>query len=320
MDRITFGVIVPVGRRLELAGIPNVHTKWLATVAAATRAEELGYDSVWVYDHLHNVPTPAHETVFESWMVLSALTQHTTRVRLGHMVACNLERSPALVAKMAATLDVASAGRFELGLGAGWDEGELRAYGFDFPSARERVDRLAEAVQAIKAMWTDPDASFDGRYYRLAGAQCDPKPLQRPHPPVWIGGAGEQRTLRVVAEHADCSNFGGTPEEFRHKCDVLANHCRDVGRDYDTILKSWQHDALLRETDAEIAELGSLDIWGADPEVWRAGNLVGTPAQVCERVQQYVDVGCRAFAIWPSDYPSHETLTLFAEQVIPEFS
>src|SRR5581483_2162035 len=300
-------MIVPIGRRLELREIANPHTKWLATVAAARRAEELGYDSVWIYDHLHNVPVPSHETVFESWTTVAALTQHTERVRLGHLVACNLLRSPALVAKMAATVDVMSGGRFDWGIGAGWDEGETRAYGFDFPSPRERLDRLEEAVQVVKAMWTEPDATFTGRYYEIEGAQCDPKPIQQPHPPVWIGGAGERRTLRIVAEHADCSNFGGTVEEFAHKCSVLADHCRDVGRDYATITKTWEHDALLRESEAEIAEAGSRDIWGKSPDDWRAANLVGTPAQVCERIQQYVDAGCRAFVIWPSDYPSHET-------------
>jgi F420-dependent oxidoreductase-like protein len=316
---VSFGLILPVGRRMELRDVPHPETKWLATTAAAHRAEELGYDSVWVYDHLHNVPDPAHETVFESWATLAALSQQTFRVRLGHMVACNLVRPPALVAKMAATLDVISGGRLELGLGAGWDEGELRAYGFDFPGARERVDRLAEALDVIRAMWTETDATYDGTYYRLAGAHCDPKPLQQPHPPVWIGGGGERRTLRVVAERADCSNFGGTPEEFAHKCEVLASHCRDIGRDPETIVKSWQHDALVRESAAEIEAAGSLDIWGGSPDEWRAANLVGTPEQVCDRIQRYIDAGCRAIVIWPSDYPSHETLTHFANQVIPEF-
>ena len=304
---------------MELRDIPRPETKWLATMAAAQRAEELGYDSVWVYDHLHNVPEPAHETVFEAWTVLSAVSQITTRVRLGHMVACNLFRSPALVAKVAATLDVISGGRLEFGLGAGWDEGELRAYGYDFPGPRERIDRLGEAVDVVRAMWTQPDATVEGHYYAVRGAQCDPKPLQQPHPPIWIGGGGEKRTLRVVAERADVSNFGGTPEEFAHKCEVLAGHCRDVGRDPESIVNSWQHDALLRESAAEIDEFGSLDIWGSSPEAWRDANLVGTPEQVCERIQRYIDAGCGAFTIWPSDYPSHETLTLFAQQVIPHF-
>jgi len=319
MAGIAFGAILPVGRRLELIDIPLPHTKWLATVAAAQRAEELGYDSVWVYDHLHNVPTPMRETVFESWMTLAALSQETSRVRLGHLVACNLLRSPALVAKMAATVDVMSGGRVDFGLGAGWDEGETRAYGFEFPGPRERIERLEEAVQIVKTMWTTADATFAGRHYEIKGAQCDPKPLQAPHPPVWIGGAGERRTLRVVAEHADWSNFGGTPEDFAHKSEVLAGHCRDVGRDFDTLQRSWEHDCFVRESEADVLETGSLDIWGSAPEAWRAANLVGTPAQVCERVQQYVDAGCRAFMIWPSDYPSHETLTLFAQHVIPEF-
>jgi alkanesulfonate monooxygenase SsuD/methylene tetrahydromethanopterin reductase-like flavin-dependent oxidoreductase (luciferase family) len=235
------------------------------------------------------------------------------------MVACNLFRPPSLVAKMAATLDVVSGGRLDFGLGAGWDESEARAYGYAFPPAGERVDRLAEAIAVIRALWTVPDATLETRHYSVRGAQCDPKPLQEPAPPVWVGGAGERRTLRVVAERADWSNFGGTPEEWAHKREVLAAHCRDIGRDPADVLGSWQHDALIRESPAEVDAAGSLDVWGADPATWRAANLVGTPEQVCARVERYVRRGCRAFVIWPADYPSHETLTLFAERVIPEF-
>ena len=319
MARVTFGVIVPIGRRLELRDIVVPHTKWLATVAAAQRAEELGYDSVWVYDHLHNVPEPAHEAVFESWSTLAALSQHTERVRLGHMVACNLFRHPALVAKVAATLDVISGGRLDLGLGAGWDQGELRAYGYNFPSAGERIDRLAEAADVIRAMWTETDATVDGRYYSVRGAQCDPKPLQQPHPPIWIGGGGEQLTLRVVARHADRSNFGGKPDEFAHKCEVLKQHCKDVGRDYDEIAKTWSPELCIRETERELVDGGSRSFWGEPFESWRAGNLVGTPEQVAEKIQAYVDLGCTGFVPWCSDYPDTTSVQVFAEKVMPSF-
>jgi F420-dependent oxidoreductase-like protein len=317
---ISFGALLPIGRRLELSGIDAPVDKWATTVATATRAEELGYDSVWVYDHLHNVPVPSHETVFESWTALGALSQRTTRVRLGHMVGCNLLRNPALVAKMAATLDVISGGRVEWGIGTGWEEHELRAYGYDFPPPAERIGRVSEAIDIVRAMWTQPDATYDGRYYRVHGAQCDPKPLQQPHPPIWIGGAGEQLMLRVVARQADRSSFGGTPEEFAHKCAVLARHCRDAGRDVDEITKSWSHDVFVRDSEAEVDDIGSRGLWGEHPDEWRAANLVGTPEQVCERIQRYIEADCRAFVVWCADYPSHETLTLFAEKVIPEFT
>ena len=319
MTSISFGAILPIGRRLELRDIADVPAKWATTVETARTAEALGYDSVWVYDHFHNVPEPSHETVFESWTVLAALTQCTERVRLGQMVACNLARSPALVAKIAATVDVMSGGRLDWGIGAGWDERELRAYGYEFPSARVRVQMLDEAVDVVRALWTQPDATYAGRHFRLDGAQCDPNPIQQPHPPIWIGGAGERRTLRVVARQADCSNFGGSPREWAHKSEVLAAHCRDVGRDYDEITRTWSHDLLIRETEAEIDAAGSLDLWGASPEAWRDANLVGTPDQVAEQVQRYVDTGCRAFIVWCTDYPSHESLELFAKRVIPNF-
>jgi alkanesulfonate monooxygenase SsuD/methylene tetrahydromethanopterin reductase-like flavin-dependent oxidoreductase (luciferase family) len=153
----------------------------------------------------------------------------------------------------------------------------------------------------------------------VSGAQCDPKPVQDPHPPVWIGGGGEQLTLRVVARLADCSNFGGQPHEWAHKAEVLQQHCKDVGRDYDEIRKTWSAEIFIRETEAEVAEAGSRSVWGEPVDSWTAGNLVGTPEQVAEKVQTYVDLGCTGFIPWCNDFPADTTLRLFAEQVMPEF-
>lgn len=314
---LTFGVILPIGRRLELLGIPDPVAKWDTTVAIAQQAEALGYDSVWVYDHLHNVPAPSNETVFECWTALAALSQQTARVRLGHLVGNNLLRPPTLVAKMAATVDVMSRGRLEWGIGTGWDGSELEAYGYTLPPPRVRIDMVAEAVALVRALWTQSEVDHDGRYYSARGAQCDPKPVQRPHPPIWIGGAGERRMLRVVAELADRSNFGGSPSQWRHKSEVLTRHCEAVGRDPSSILRTWSHDAYLVEDERDLGDLRARGLWGEAPDEWRESNLVGTPDQVADRIREYAGHGCGGFLIWCADAPGTRTLELFAREVMP---
>ena len=315
---IVFGAFVPQGWKMELASIEGAAAKWAKAREIATRAEELGYDSVWVYDHVHNVPRPANEAVFECWTTIAAISQCTSRIRLGQMVGCNSYRNPALLAKITSTVDVVSGGRLDWGIGAGWYENEYRAYGYEFPEPKVRIGMLGETVEIVKALWTEPEVTFEGRHYRLHAAQADPKPLQDPHPPVWIGGGGEQLTLRVVARHADCSNFGGQPEQWAHKREVLQGHCRAVGRDEDTIRKTWSPEVFIRSTDAEVSAAGTRSLWGEPPERWRAGNLVGTPEQVCAKIQAYIDLGCTGFVPWCSDYPDTETLERFATEVMPE--
>jgi F420-dependent oxidoreductase-like protein len=304
---------------MELAGIDGAGEKWAKAVEIAELAEQLGYDTLFVYDHFHNVPRPAHEAVFECWTALAAISQRTSRIRLGQMVGCNSYRQPSLLAKITSTLDVVSGGRLDWGIGAGWYENEYRGYGYEFPAARDRIGMLRECVEIVRSMWTQPETSFDGTYYKLHRANCDPKPLQQPHPPIWIGGGGEQLTLRVVARFANCSNFGGKPQEWERKRDILRNHCRAVGRDADEIRMTWGPEVFLRETEAEIAEGGTRSLWGEPYESWREGNLVGTPEQVCEKIQRYVELGCRGFTPWCSDYPDTTTLELFAAKVMPEF-
>jgi len=211
---ITFGVFIPQGWKMELVKIPTAAEKWQASVDIAKRAEQLGFDSIWVYDHFHNVPRPAHEAVFECWTVMAAMSQITTKIRLGQMVGCALYRPPALLAKITSTLDVISGGRLDWGIGAGWYENEFRSYGYQFPVPKDRIGMLRETVEIVKMMWSQEEATYEGKYYQTSRANCDPKPLQNPHPPIWIGGGGEQLTLRVVAQHADYSNFGGSPEDF----------------------------------------------------------------------------------------------------------
>jgi F420-dependent oxidoreductase-like protein len=316
---VTFGVFMPQGWKMELSSIDGAEAKWARAVEIALLAEELGYDSLWLYDHFHNVPKPAHEAVFECWMTAAAISQRTSRIRIGQMVGCNSYRNPALLAKMTSTFDVISGGRLDWGIGAGWYQNEYEAYGYEFPAAKVRIGMLREAVEIVRSMWSETETSYEGKYFTLRRANCDPKPLQQPHPPILIGGGGEQLTLRVVARLADRSNFGGKPEEFAHKTEVLKQHCKDVGRDYDEIEKTWSPEVFVRETEQEIADAGSRSFWGEPFESWAAGNLVGTPEQVAERIRTYMDLGVTSFMPWCSDYPDDTTMRVLAQKVIPQF-
>jgi F420-dependent oxidoreductase-like protein len=319
MSELIFGVFMPQGWKMELSAIDGAEAKWAKAVEIALAAEELGYDSIWVYDHFHNVPRPAHEAVFECWTTIAAISQRTSRIRLGQMVGCNSYRNPGLLAKITSTVDVISGGRLDWGIGAGWYENEYRGYGYEFPKPKDRIGMLRESVEIVRSMWTQPETTYKGRYYELNRANCDPKPLQSPHPPIWIGGGGEQLTLRVVARYADRSNFGGKPEEWARKREILKGHCAAVGRDEAEIVKTWSPEVFIRETEREVAAAGTRSLWNEPVESWRAGNLVGTPEQVAEKVQTYLDLGCTGFIPWCSDYPDTETLELFATKVIPEF-
>jgi F420-dependent oxidoreductase-like protein len=319
MSKIIFGAFIPQGWKMELAGIDGAAAKWQKAVDIAVCAEELGYDSIWVYDHFHNVPRPSDEAVFECWTTMAAISQRTTRVRLGQMVGCTSYRQPSVLAKITSTIDVISGGRLDWGIGAGWYENEYKGYGFEFPRPKDRIGMLRECVEIVKSMWTQPETTYVGKYYQLSRANCDPKPLQSPHPPIWIGGGGEQLTLRVVARHADYSNFGGPPTEWARKREILKGHCAAVGRDEATIGKTWAPEMFIRSTEAEVRATGSRSLWGDPFDKWQANSLVGTPEQICEKVQAYVDLGCTGFIPWCSDYPDTETLALFATKVMPNF-
>jgi F420-dependent oxidoreductase-like protein len=315
-----FGVFMPQGWKMELVDVVGDAEKWNVAVDVALRAEELGFHSIWVYDHFHNVPRPAHEAVFECWTTMAAVSQRTSRIRLGQMVGCNSYRNPGLLAKITSTLDVISGGRLEWGIGAGWYENEYRGYGYEFPKPKDRIGMLRESVEIVKSMWTNVETTYDGKYYKTVRANCDPKPLQKPTPPVWIGGGGEQLTLRVVAEHADCSNFGGKPDEWARKREILKGHCAAVGRDESEIRKTWSPEVFIRSTEKELTERTKGGLWGDSVENWRDNNLVGTPEQVAEKIATYVKLGCSGFIPWCADYPDTETMELLATRVMPEFA
>ena len=308
-----FGVFIPQGWKMEYAGYGSATDQWHRSVEIAQMAERLGLDSVWVYDHFHNVPKPAHESVFECWTMMAAISQVTSTIRLGQMVGCNLYRPPTLLAKITSTLDVISGGRLDWGIGAGWYENECRGYGYAFPHPKERIGMLREAVEIVTSMWSERETTYSGKFYQTHRANCDPKPVQQPRPPIWIGGGGEQLTLRVVAQHADWSNFGGNPAEFMHKLDVLRQHCEKVGRDESKIRKSWSPEIAIRESDDELKELQRTSMRRESFEDWKAGNLVGSSAEVTDKIGQYLEMGCSGFIPWCVDYPESTSLEAFAE-------
>ena len=316
---VIFGVFMPQGWKMELSTIQGDEAKWQTAVDTALLAEKLGYHSIWVYDHFHNVPRPAHEAVFECWTTIAAISQRTSRIRLGQMVGCNSYRNPGLLAKITSTIDVISGGRLDWGIGAGWYENEYRGYGYEFPKPADRIGMLRESVEIVKSMWTNTETSYDGKYYKMVRANCDPKPLQKPNPPIWIGGGGEQLTLRVVAEHADCSNFGGKLDEWARKREILKGHCAAVGRDESEIRKTWSPEVFIRSSESELSQRTKGGLWGDSVENWRDNNLVGTPEQVSEKIAKYVALGCTGFIPWCADYPDTETLELLATKVMPNF-
>lgn len=201
-------------------------------VRIARTAEQTDCHALWASDHLLWDAHSEHRNCFEAWTLLTALAPLTTSLRLGTLVTCNSYRHPSLLAKTVACLDAISGGRIDCGIGAGWKELEYRAYGIPFPPVGQRIARLREAVQVMRRLWTRERASFQGQYYTVDDATCAPKPVQ-PQLPLWIGGQGEQKLLRLVAEEADGWNMvlGSTLEQVRHKMDVLRRHCDDVGRD-----------------------------------------------------------------------------------------
>jgi F420-dependent oxidoreductase-like protein len=247
-------------------------------------ADEAGFDHLWIFDHFNPIGgAPLDGVIWEGWTLLAAMAEATSRVRIGNMVTGNTYRHPGVLAKIATTVDHLSAGRLEFGIGAGWAEVEHTMLGLDFPGVGERLRRLDEACTVIKKLWTEERADFDGRYYHLTGALANPKPVQRPYPPIWIGGGGEQRTLRIVATHADVWNFAGGPVETAiHKVEVLERHCADVGRDPAEIRLSVQLrfngddvDLFLREVESfRQAGFTELVVIVAEPDSLRKAEAV----------------------------------------------
>jgi F420-dependent oxidoreductase-like protein len=286
-------------------------------------AERLGYDWASVGDHfLTNPVFGAQDTDpwNEAWVTLAALAEATARIRIGVLVTSVGYRHPALLAKMAATLDVIAGGRLEFGIGAGYLEAEYRMYGLPFPPSSVRIAQLDEAIQVCKLLWTQEHADFSGEHFTLTNAVCAPKPLQQPYPPIWIGGMGEQKTLRVVAQHADGWNAFPMPvPQLQHKLHVLRGHCDAVGRDYDAIRKQLVCTPIVRTDPAQVeAELARFAAERQQPpERARGMAIAGTPEEVATALIPYLGIGFDMILLMERAPLDHETLRLFMEDVAP---
>jgi len=323
-------MFVPQGWRHDLVGIdPADHWKTMSDLAAY--ADRGAWESIWVYDHFHTVPVPTEEATHEAWTLMAAFAASTSRVRLGQMCTCMSYRNPAYLAKVAATVDIVSGGRTEMGIGGGWYEHEWRAYGYGFPGVGERLGRLDEGVQIMKQAWTNGIATLDGKHYQVDGAIVRPLPLQQGGIPLWIAGGGEKVTLRIAAQYGDYTNFSQSPEVFAHKSDVLREHCATVGRDFDEITRSANFNTIIAETEAEAAERlkayeARLTTYvGAEKAAeyaadYREGGSAafGTPEQVIERLTAMRDVGM-AYSIhyFPEAAYDRSGLELFEREVMP---
>jgi F420-dependent oxidoreductase-like protein len=314
---VDFGAFVPQGWRLDLRGVP-AHEQWPAIVDVATRADRAGFRSLWAYDHFHTVPTPQQEATLECWTLMAALAAATENVRLGQMCTCAGYRPPALLAKMAATIDVIAGGRLDVGIGAGWYDDEYRGYGYDYPRDGVRLAMLREYVTVLKRMWTEDVVDFSGEYYHLEGAINQPKSPQAPHPPLWIAGSGEKVALRLVAEQADWANFQFSVEEFAHKSRVLERHCEAVGRSFADIGRSSHVEILIDETPARVARKLErvCEQRGMEPHEIHDRGFVGTVEQIREQIGGLAGAGCGHVICYFSDSVWGDGLELFGAEII----
>jgi len=309
MGKVRFGVKTSQARD---------YGDWSTLKRVWVEADRLGFHSGWLFDHLFELPGagPSTEPCLEAWTCLTALASETRRLRLGVTVLCNNYRNPAILAKMASTLDVISGGRLEFGIGSGWASVEHEAYGIPFERPVVRIRKLREAVRIIRLMWAEEKATYHGKYFTVDGAINNPKPLQKPHPPIWIGGGGEKLTLRAIAELADGCNFISiSPEEYKHKIEILQGHCERYGRNPAEVQRSWQGRILLARDARELKEKmqrSPVDI---------THNIVGTPEECVRRIGEYTDLGVSLFMlVFPEAARSSESMELFMDRVAPSFT
>ena len=336
---VSFGFNVPTFAGAPTTGDEPTHVNvplygdldWDVTRRAILAADALGFDGIWAPDHL---VLGVEDAEYEVWTLLSTIATMVDRPRVGTLVLCNDFRSPALLAKMAATLDVIADGRLTLGLGAGWHRREYEAYGFPYREDFDRLMRLDESIQLIKRMWTtDPGegVTFNGDHYTVEDAPCAPRPVQDPHPPFLVGGAGESVTLKLVARHADAWNttsFGGAVPTLEHKLAVLRDHCRTVGRRFEDIDLTWETLVLCTHDEALLEDVERLVLPRPGPDgdpietrrQLQAYVPFGTPEECAASLERRIELGFTTFQCWFLDYPSHRGMELFADEVIPAVS
>ncbi|MEU8258433.1 LLM class F420-dependent oxidoreductase [Micromonospora inaquosa] len=324
-----FGMFIPQGGDFELAGIPTTE-QWNVLRDLAQAADAGPFESIWVFDHFITDP-PSDESTFEAWSMMAAFAACTSRVRLGQLCTCMGYRNPAYLAKVAACIDVMSGGRLDVGIGAGWYEHEWRSYGYGFPSLADRLDMLDEGAQIMRQMWKTGTATLMGKHYQIDGAISRPLPLQEGGIPLWIGGAGEKKTLRTAAKYAQYTNFGASLDGFEHKSQVLAAHCKDVGTDFDAIVRSVLLNVTIGETEKEVADRLAwvrahyeplLPAAQLEPllRYWTEG-LIGTPEQIVEQLTKagQIGVGYVIGRFIDAAY-DRRSMDLFADRVIPELT
>jgi F420-dependent oxidoreductase-like protein len=320
---IQFGVFAPQGWRMDLNGISDPVEQYEAMTRVARKVDALpAFDSVWVYDHFHTIPTPEPQTTFEAWTVTAALTRDTQRVNIGQMVTSAGYRNPALLAKMASTVDVMSHGRLYFGLGAGWYEHEWQAYGYEFPETRARMRSFREACDIIMKMWTETRPTYTGEHYRIDGPINEPRGARQPHPSFWIGGGGEQVTLKLVARYADACNLDDDPDTIRRKLEVLRGHCEALGRDYDQIIRSTNTHVYPVERPGDAAKVRATlrDELGDAYTGLISRALIGTPDEITRKVEALVEAGVQYVIFYiPRVAYDHAPLELLAERVAPRF-
>ncbi|WP_423489292.1 LLM class F420-dependent oxidoreductase [Mycobacteroides sp. PCS013] len=324
-ETLEFGVFIPQGWRLDLVGIAP-DCQWDVMRDLVRYAEDGPWDSVWVYDHFHTVPVPTDEATHEAWTLMSAFAAVTSRIKLGQMCTAMGYRNPVYLAKIAATVDIISGGRTQMGIGGGWYEHEWRAYGYGFPDAAERLGRLREGVRIMRDAWRDGRVTLDGTYYQVDDAIVAPKPLQPKGIPLWVAGGGEKVTLRIAARYAQYTNFGQTPEEFEHKSKILAAHCKDIGTDFDAIVRSANINVVIGADDAEVADrLAAIKarlvpVVGEDIADVTVGNLTataGTPEQIAERLAQFRRLGLGyAICNFPEAAYDRSGIDLFVREIV----
>lgn len=293
---------------------PSEYGNHFDTLLAVVQAcEQAGLDSVWMADHFM-FPDEAHPEkevpVLECFVVLGAIAARTTRIRIGELVTGAPYRNPALLAKICATLDVVSHGRSIVGLGAAWHEPEFTAYGWPFPPLRDRMEMLEEAVQILDQMLTQRPVNFTGKHYAVQNAYNDPLPVQKPRPPILIGGSGERVILKLVAQYADYCNVFGDPATVAHKFNVLRHHCASVGRPYDEITRS-NHVGILIARD--LVDLAAKQAQHPDFE-----GIVGTPDVVLAQLQAYAAAGSQYVTFSMPDADNIAAIQLLGETVLPQ--
>jgi F420-dependent oxidoreductase-like protein len=313
LSKIQFGVVVPQGwsydfslsdkdRRERDEFIAIKQYEYSKEIAEAIDKYS-SIDSIYTYDHFLPYYAPQNETnFFDCFILLSAIAAITDRVKIGQVVTCSSYRNPALLAKMLSTLDTISKGRIELGIGAGWHKEEYRQYGYDFPPAPIRIEQLDEAITIIKSMWTEGRATFRGKHYSINGAICNPKPVQKPHPVIMVGGEGERYLLKIAAKHADRYNHPcGTIKTLKRKISILKEYCISIGRDQNDIEYSILATCLVRETEEELRDVmkrrkkqlhGIQQVRAAEYT-----SLIGTPERIRTVIRRYIDIGLTHFVL-----------------------